>query len=40
MADRVPELSESDLTSLVEKQARWSNDKTIIELGYRKILNT
>ena len=22
---------------LVKKQTRWSNDKTIIELGYRKI---
>ena len=22
----------------IKKQAQWSNDKTIIELGYRKIL--
>ena len=45
MADRFPKLSETDLTSLVDqknseningKQQR-SNDKTIIELGDRKI---
>ena len=33
MADRFPEQTESDLTY----SERWSNDKTIIELGYRKI---
>ena len=38
MADRFPELPESDLTeNNYEKQTRWSNDKTIIELSYCQI---
>ena len=36
MADYSLELLESDL----RKQIWWSNDKTVIELGYRKILLT
>ena len=34
MADCSPELSESDLNN---NNIWWSNDKTVIELGYRKI---
>ena len=30
-------MAESDSTSLVDQKGQWSNDKTIIELGYRKI---
>jgi len=30
-------MAESDSTSLVDQKEQWSNDKTIIELGYRKI---
>ena len=35
MTERFSELAESDLKT--EKKTRWSYDKTIIELGYRKI---
>ena len=35
MVDLFPELSKSDLNM---KQTWWSNDKTIIELAYRKML--
>ena len=36
MTERFPELAESDLKT-EKKKTRWSYDKTIIELGYRKI---
>ena len=35
MSDRLADLSESDIRQ--KKQTRWPNDKTVIELGYRKI---
>ena len=37
MADRFPELLESDLTSSVDQKNSDRIDKTIIELGYCKI---
>ena len=38
MAVRFPKLSESDfIVENCEKQTKSSNDKTIIEFGYRKI---
>ena len=37
MANWFPEQAESDMTYLVDQKNGDQNDKTVIELGYRKI---